>query len=117
MYKSVDLQTTPHARPLRSRRWIPASVAIAAIAVIGVLGTMAIRDRDSTGPETPAASPAAAQTHDTTLAELTETWAAADAGSFGVEPAAAVVPVPAQASTEPDAALWASIDAGTLMPG
>ena len=115
MYKSVDVQTHPQVRPLRSRRWIPASVAIAAIAVLSVLGTMTIRDRVSGRSETPAASPAAAQTQATTLAELNEMWAAADAGFAGVELSAAVVQVPAATATEPvDAALWAIVDHVTL---
>jgi hypothetical protein len=117
MYKSVDVQTHPQARPLRSRRWILASVVIAAIAVISLLGTMTIRDRYSTRSETSAASPAAAQTQNTTLAELNEMWAAADAGFAGLEPAAAVVHVPTQAAAEPDAALWASVDHVTLTGG
>jgi hypothetical protein len=98
MYKSVDVQTHPQARPLRSRRWILASVVIAAIAVISLLGTMTIREHVSGRSEAPAASPAAAQTQDTTLADLNEMWAAADAAFNRVELPAAVVHVPAQAA-------------------
>ena len=43
-------------------------------------------------------------------------WAAADAGFAGLELPAAVVHVPAEAVPETGADLWASIDAGTLIP-
>ena len=43
-------------------------------------------------------------------------WAAADAGFAGLEPPATTVHVPAQAPPETGADLWASIDAGTLIP-
>jgi len=116
--EAAAVQVNLQAPPRHSRRWIPASVAVAAVAVIGLLGAMAIRDRSGSRPEGPSGSPAAAQTQDTTLAELNEMWAAADAAFNGVEPpAAAVVHVPAQAAAEPDAALWASVDHETLMPG
>jgi hypothetical protein len=114
MYKSVDVQTHPHARPLRSRRWIFASIAIAAIAVLGLLGTTIIRDRSSTRSEPPVASPAAAQTRDTTLAELNEMWAEADAGFAGLESPRTLVDEPAQAAVEPDPALWTIADHVTL---
>ena len=47
------------ARPRRSRRWILASAVIVTVAVIGLLGTMTIRDRDSGRSEVPSGSPAA----------------------------------------------------------
>jgi hypothetical protein len=93
---------------------MPASIAVAAVAVIGLLGTMTIRDRSSSRPDAPSGSPAAAQTQDTTLAELNEMWAAADAAFNGAEPPAAVVHVPAKAAAETDADLWASVDHATL---
>ena len=82
------------------------------VAVIGLLGTMTIRDRDSGRSEAPSGSPAAsAQTRDLTPAELNEMWAAADAGFAGVElPAASAQTrdlTPAELSE-----MWAAADAG-----
>jgi hypothetical protein len=115
--EAADVHVNLQARPRRSRRWIPASVAIAAVAVISLMGTMIIRDRDSNRTDVPSGSPAAAQTQDLTPAELTEMWASADAAFAGLEPTAAVVHVPAQPTAEPDAALWASVDHMTITGG
>ena len=104
-------------RPPRYRRRIFASGVIAAFAAIALLGTLAIRDDESSRSEVPASSPQAARSGDLTPAELNEMWASADAGFIGVEPPAAAVQEPAESTPETDAALWASIDAATLVPG
>jgi hypothetical protein len=114
MYKSVDVQTHPQAPPLPSRRWIRAAAVIAAVAVIGFLGTMTIGDRYSTGPDAPSAPPVAAQTQEPTLAELNEMWAAADAHFAGLELPTAVVHLPAETAAQSDAAMWASADHAIL---
>ena len=109
--EAADVQVNPQAPPQRARRRILASAVIAAVAVIGLLGTITIRDRDSGRSEAPSGSPAAsAQARDLTPAELNEMWAPADAVFNGVELPAAVVHAPAQMVAEPDAALWASAD-------
>jgi hypothetical protein len=105
---ALQVGTGVRARPRRSRRRILGSAVIATIAVTGLLGTMTLRDRDSSRSEVAPASPAAAQTEGPTLAELTQTWAAPDAGSLGVELPAAAAPVPAEPTAASDAALWAS---------
>ena len=110
--QAADVHVKGQARRRRSRRWILASAGIATVAVIGLLGTMTIRDGHNGPSDAPSGSPAAAaQTRDLTAAELNEMWAAADAAFNGVEPPATVVHAPAQGATEPDAALWASADA------
>jgi hypothetical protein len=116
--EAADVQVNPQAPPQRARRRILASAVIAAVAVIGLLGTITIRDRDSGRSEAPSGSPAAsAQARDLTPAELNEMWAAADAAFAGLEPPAAVVRVPAHPTAEPDAALWASVDYMTITGG
>jgi hypothetical protein len=116
--EATGIQVNLQARPRRSRRWILASAVVATVAVIGLLGTITIRDRDSRRSEAPSGSPAAsAQARDLTPAELNEMWAAADAAFAGLEPPAAVVRVPARPTAEPDAALWASVDYMTITGG
>jgi hypothetical protein len=114
---ALDVQLNLHAGRRHSRRWILASALIATLAVIGLLGTMTLRDRDSSRSEVASASPSAAHTEDRTLAELNQIWAAADAGSLRWEPPAAAAHVIAYPTATTDAALWASIDYTTLLPG
>ena len=89
-----DVQVNLQARPRRSWRWILAPAGIATVAVLGLLGTMTIRDHDGGRSAAPSGSPAAsAQTRDLTPAELNEMWAPADAAFNGVElPATALAP-------------------------
>ena len=103
--QAADVHVNGQARRRRSRRWILASAGIATVAVLGLLGTMTIRDRHNGPSDAPSASPAAAaQTRDLTPAELAEMWAAADAGFAGVELPATVVQVPTQAAVDPQTA-------------
>jgi hypothetical protein len=110
------IQHEPVASPQpgapRSRRGLVAAVVVAGVAVIGLLGGIAAWDRDGSTP--PAV--ATAETQDQTAAQLSEMWASADAGFAGLEPVTATAAAPAPAAAEPDAALWASADAASIVP-